>query len=56
MANDIERLVLKGIITELPEDRRQKVESCAEKLRQVVAEYGQHGLIALALVVAEQDG
>lgn len=56
MANNINRLILKGAISELSEAERQKVEECAEKLRQVIAEFGGHSLIALALVVSEQDG
>lgn len=56
MANDIERLVIKGTIAELPEADRAKVEECAEKLRQAIGEYGPFGLVALALVVVEQDG
>jgi len=56
MASDLERLVLKGAIAELQEADRQQVETCAEKLRQVVAEFGGAGLLALCLVVTEQDG
>lgn len=56
MASDIERLVLKGAIAELQEADRLQVEACAEKLRQIVAEFGGAGLLALCLVVTEQDG
>lgn len=56
MASNMERLIIKGAIAELPEADRLKVEACAERLRQVLAEVGAPGLIALALVVVEQDG
>lgn len=58
MADELKlhRLIIKGAIAELPEGERKQIESCAEKLRQVLAEYGQHGQVALALVVSEQDG
>lgn len=56
MASEIERLVIKGAIAELSEAERLKVEACADRLRQVLAEFGAPGLIALALVVVEQDG
>jgi DUF1009 family protein len=56
MANDIERLVLKGAIAELPESDRLKVDACARRLRQVLSEFGDAGLLALMLVMFEQDG
>lgn len=56
MASDLERLVIKGAIAELPEPDRLKVEACADRMRQALAEFGEAGLLALALVVLEQDG
>lgn len=51
----LQRLIIKGVVAELPQSDREKVEACADKLRQVIAENGQFGFVALALVVSEQD-
>ncbi len=56
MASEMERLVIKGVIAELPEPDRLKAEACADRLREVLVEFGAVALIALALVVVEQDG
>jgi hypothetical protein len=57
MASDLERLVLKGAIAELPESDRIKVDECAAKLRQVVSEADEGaGVLALMLVMLEQNG
>ena len=55
MASEIERLALKGIISELPEADREKVYACVAKINQVVAEFGDAGILAMALVVSELD-
>jgi hypothetical protein len=47
--------MLKGIISEMPADQQAKVHEAAEKLRAVTAEYGDAGLIALALVGIEKS-
>lgn len=51
----VQRLIIQGVIAELPEADRTKVEECVAKLRQVIAQEGEYGALALALVVSEQD-
>lgn len=46
-------LMIKGIISEMPEEAQQAVQKCADKLRKVIAKHGDPGLIALSLVTAE---
>lgn len=46
-------LTLKGAITELPADEQAKVQSTAEQIKAVIAENGDAGFIAMALVSAE---
>jgi hypothetical protein len=51
---DVQLLILKGAISNLPADQQQKVNECAEKLSATVSEYGELGLIALSLVGATE--
>jgi hypothetical protein len=49
----IEKLLVKGVISELPVSDQVLIKECAEKIRAVIAEYGDHGYIALTLVVTD---
>jgi hypothetical protein len=46
-------LIMRGAVAELAEEDRAKVQAAAALLRDTVAAYGDHGLLALALVGAE---
>lgn len=46
-------LILKGIISEMPEADRAVIADCADQLKSIVAAHGDVGLLALALVTAE---
>ena len=52
MSNEI-TLVIKGAISELPEEDRAKVMEAYEKLKEVVNASGGAGLMALALLGSE---
>ena len=54
MANT-ELLILKGYISDMPESDKAKIKECADKIRADIAEYGDHGIIALTLVGAEMS-
>lgn len=45
--------MLRGVIDEAPAEDKQKIGEAAEKIRVVIAEYGDNGKIAVALVGAE---
>lgn len=49
----LQLLLIKGAISDLQPKDREGVEAAAAELRRVVAQYNDHGLLALALVVAE---
>lgn len=55
-----EQLLLKGMLSELPEAQRAHIELVAEQLRQVIKDAGDDGFMALAIVgfeaQAEADG
>lgn len=53
MPKNVDLLLLKGAMYELAPAEQEKVKECAEKLRSVIVEYGDHGLLALALVGIE---
>lgn len=53
---DTRILEIKGLISELPERQRSKVNECAEELRSVIKKYGDEAMIALALVGIENGG
>ena len=46
-------LMLKGLISEMPEADRAVIADCAAQLKAIVKDQGDAGLIALALVTAE---
>lgn len=48
-------LLIKGAISELPPADRDGVEVAAAEIRRAVAQHNDHGVMALALVVAEID-
>lgn len=48
-------LMLKGTVASMAEDDRRRVEAAAADLREMVMIYGDHGIIALALVGAEMQ-
>jgi len=53
----VEKIVLgqvKAVIFDLPVSEQQRVKVCAEKLRQLIEEEGPYGILALALVSAEE--
>lgn len=50
-----ELLMLKGIISEMPEESKIKIKEASEKIKAVVTEYGDEGLIALALTGGEYE-
>ena len=45
--------MIRGAIAGLPESEQQKVKECTEKLHALMAEYKDHGKMALALLGAE---
>jgi hypothetical protein len=47
--------MIRGIISEMPKDEQTKVHECAAKLRETIAEYGENGTVAMALVGAEEQ-
>lgn len=49
----LQLLIIRGAIAELPEEDRKGIELAAEKLREVVKTHNDHGKMALALVGAE---
>jgi hypothetical protein len=55
MSNEARALVLvvKGMISEMPEADRAVVADCADHLKSIVRAHGEAGMIALALVSAE---
>ncbi len=60
MTGRAEQLLLKGLMSELPEAQRAHIELVAEQLRQIPKGAGDDGLMALAIVgfeaQAEADG
>lgn len=46
-------LLIKGAISDLPEEQKVKVQRCAAELRKVIADGGQEGVMAFVLVGAE---
>lgn len=44
---------VKGIIDVMNSDTREKIYKCADVLRAIIAEYGEYGGMALALIGAE---
>jgi len=50
-----EQLLLKGLMSELPEAQRAHIELVAEQLRQLLRDAGDDGLMALAIVGFEEQ-
>lgn len=50
---ELTRLGVLGLIAELPEAERKATEECALKLRKLIEEYGDWGILAVTLVGAE---
>lgn len=46
-------LMLKGIISDLPEEDKMKINAAHSMIKNIVAEYGDNGQIALGLAGAE---
>lgn len=57
MISQYEMLVLaiKGTISQLPEEEQNRVNECAQKIRDLVADNDVYGLLALTLVGAEKQ-
>jgi len=53
MQTEVSFLMFKGAIGEMSEAEQDRVRECADKLRTMIKEYGDHGLIAMALVAIE---
>lgn len=45
-------LVLKGMITELPQEQQDKIKECVEKLTITIKDYGDVGQMAIAIIGA----
>lgn len=45
---------LQGVLREAPPEVQAKVDAAAEKIRVIVAEHGEEGVVALTLVAAEE--
>jgi len=50
-----EGLLLKGIISELPEEQQQEIEIAAQKIRDVMNEHGELAIFSLTMVSLEQE-
>lgn len=45
----IQKLMLKGVMADLPQEDRQKIYDAVEQIKVLVDPLGQHGLMALSL-------
>lgn len=52
-ANRVQLLMIKGVISELPQEQQDKINAIATTFRNVIAANGDLGAVALALVGAE---
>lgn len=52
-AEEHQLILMRGLIASLPAGEQAKVTECADKLRSAVADAGEYGLVAIALVGAE---
>jgi hypothetical protein len=48
-------LILKGMLSDVPQETRDKVQEAREKIVAIVQEYGDEGFVALAVVAAEVE-
>ena len=46
-------LMLKGLISQMPTEDIERIDQCVLRIRSIVAEFGDNGRIALALLGAE---
>lgn len=53
MSANAELLILKGLISDLPQEHRDKILALRDQLKTIITESGDDGLIALSLVGAE---
>jgi hypothetical protein len=54
-AEQVVLTMIRGVIAELPTEQQAQVKECADKLRAAIAEYGENGTVAMALVGAEEQ-
>lgn len=47
---EIQLLVLRGLMSQLPPAERDKAEACVQQLQQMISEHGDPGKLALAIV------
>lgn len=45
--------IILGLISEMPDTDRAKVYDCAEKIKNIITEYGEMGTVAFAYVTAK---
>lgn len=48
-------IIMRGLLSTADPADREKIEECAAKIRAVLAEYGDNGIIAIALVGTELE-
>lgn len=48
-----EVLIIKGLISEMPEEDKQQINLAYDRLKALLSESGQHGILAFTLVVSE---
>ena len=48
-------MMIRGVVSELPDEQRAKVNECSAKMRALIAEYGDEGKCAVVLVGAEMS-
>lgn len=53
MSTSAQLLMIKGAISELPEDDRKRVENAKEALKELIEQHGDSGLIALTWLTVE---
>jgi hypothetical protein len=51
--HDYQLKIIRQAIDELPGDDRFQVQGAAQKIREIVSDYGDNGLVAFALVGSE---
>lgn len=51
-----ELLLIKGAVSELPEDEQKRVHNAKEALKELIESHGEAGLIALAWLGVELSG
>lgn len=46
-------LMMKGVVSELPDEDRAKMNNCEAELREIINRYGDIGLLAVSFIGAE---